>query len=116
MKFEQLDEFEKDLKRLRKKYRSLEDDLDIIKKVLAVFPHARPPFSFRMDGFGGSIQLIKVRKIACMSMKGKGVNSGLRMIYDWRSLENRITLIELYFKGEKENEDSERIRRFYSQK
>ena len=46
MIFEELTEFDKDLKNLLKKYRTLNDDLDIVKQVLTIVPEARPPFSF----------------------------------------------------------------------
>lgn len=49
MKFEELAEFQKDLKTLLKKYRTLNDDLTVVKKVLEVLPDQRPPFSFRID-------------------------------------------------------------------
>ena len=49
MIFEELDEFNKDVKRLIKKYRTLHDDLEVVRKVLTVIPDERPPFSFRID-------------------------------------------------------------------
>ena len=45
MKFEALAEFKVDVKSLLKKYRTLEDDLAVVKKVLQVLPDERPPFS-----------------------------------------------------------------------
>lgn len=109
MNFELLAEFQKDLKALLKKYRTLESDLAVVKKVLTVFPDERPPFSFRIEGLQIKCCVIKVRKIACKSLKGKGVNSGLRLIYAWFEKEEKIIFIELYHKGEKESEDRERI-------
>jgi mRNA-degrading endonuclease YafQ of YafQ-DinJ toxin-antitoxin module len=109
MNFEELAEFKKDLKNLIKKYRSLNDDLDVVKKVLEVTPDERPPFSFRIDNLGLETCVIKVKKIACKALKGKGVNSGLRLIYAYFQNENKIILIELYHKNDKENEDRKRI-------
>jgi mRNA-degrading endonuclease YafQ of YafQ-DinJ toxin-antitoxin module len=109
MNFEELAEFKKDLKNLIKKYRSLNDDLDVVKKVLEVTPDERPPFSFRIDNLGLETCVIKVKKIACKTLKGKGVNSGLRLIYAYFQNENKIILIELYHKNDKENEDRKRI-------
>lgn len=80
MIFEALPEFEKDLKFLLKKYRTLSDDIEIVKKILELFPDARPPFSFKIDNLGIETCIIKVKKIACKALKGKGVNSGLRLI------------------------------------
>jgi mRNA-degrading endonuclease RelE of RelBE toxin-antitoxin system len=106
---ETLSEFQKDLKRLLKKYRTLNDDLEEVKTILKVKPDERPPFSFRIDNLGINTCVIKVKKIACKALKGKGVNSGLRLIYAWFEAERRIIFIELYHKNEKEGEDRERI-------
>jgi hypothetical protein len=48
-------------------------------------------------------------KIACKALKGRGVNSGLRLIYAYFPDEQKITFIELYHKNDKENEDRIRI-------
>jgi mRNA-degrading endonuclease YafQ of YafQ-DinJ toxin-antitoxin module len=109
MTFDELDEFQKDLKSLLKKYRTLKDDIDVVKKVLEVFPDERPPFSFSIDNLGLKTCIIKVKKIACKALKGRGVNSGLRLIYAHFEKEQKITFIELYHKNDKENEDRERI-------
>jgi hypothetical protein len=110
MRFEELDEYNKDLRHLLKKYRTLERDLDIVRKVLSVYPDERPPFSFRINDLGITTCVIKVKKIACRALKGRGVNSGLRLIYAWFENENRIVFIELYHKNEKEMEDRVRIK------
>lgn len=77
MIFVELDEFKKDLKSLLKKYRSLIEDLAVIKQILQVFPNERPPFSFEINDLKLNACIIKVKKIACKSLKGRGVNSGL---------------------------------------
>ena len=109
MTFITLDEFNKDMKALLKKYRTLNDDLGVVKKVLEVYPDERPPFSFRIDNLGLETCVIKVKKIACRSLKGKGVNSGLRPVYGYFEKEKKITFIEIYHKNDKENEDRDRI-------
>jgi mRNA-degrading endonuclease YafQ of YafQ-DinJ toxin-antitoxin module len=109
MTFSELDEFKIDFKKLIKKYRSLNDDLEIVKKVLTVEPGARPPFSFRISGLGINTCVIKVKKMACKSLKGRGVNTGLRLIYAHFENDNEIVFVELYHKGNKEQEDRRRI-------
>lgn len=109
MTFDELIEFKKDLKNLLKKYRTLNEDLEVVKKVLEVTPQERPPFSFRIDNLGLETCIIKVKKIACKAFKGRGVNSGLRLIYAHFEAEQKITYIELYHKNDKENEDKQRI-------
>src|SRR5690606_14521534 len=113
MTFNELVEFKKDLKSLLKKYRTLNDDLDVVKKVLEVMPDERPPFSFRIDNFGLETCIIKVKKIACRALKSRCVNSGLRLIYAHFPDEQKITFIELYHKNDKENEDSDRIVKYF---
>lgn len=113
MIFEELEEYKKDLKQLLKKYRTLKDDLEVVKKVLEVIPDERPPFSYRIDGLGIKTCVVKVKKIACRALKGRGVNSGLRLIYAWFKVEQRIIMVELYHKNDKENEDKGRIRKHF---
>ena len=77
--FDELPEFKKDLKNFLKKFRTLNDDLEVVKR------------------------------IASKALKGSGVNSGLRLIYVHFEVEQKITFIELYHKNDKENEDKQRI-------
>ncbi len=109
MEFYQLAEFEKDLKTLLKKYRTLNDDLSEVKTILKKRPDERPPFSFRIDNLSLKTCIIKVKKIACKALKGKGVNSGLRLIYAYFPDDQKITFIQLYHKNDKEKEDRNRI-------
>jgi mRNA-degrading endonuclease YafQ of YafQ-DinJ toxin-antitoxin module len=109
MTFDTLTEFNKDVKILLKKYRTLHDDLDVVKRVLEIMPNERAPFSFRINNLGLENCIIKVKKIACKALKGKGVNSGLRLIYAYFPEEQKIVFVELYHKNEQENEDRERI-------
>lgn len=113
MTFEEIKPFKKDLKKLGKRYRTLPDDLETLKKVLRVHPEARPPFSFEISGLGLESCIIKVRKMACRSLPGRGSNTGLRVVYAHFEEEDRIVFIELYFKGDKENENRERILEFF---
>lgn len=50
-----------------------------------------------------------MKKIACRALKGRGVNTGLRLVYAYFPAEQKITFIELYHKNDKENEDKKRI-------
>jgi mRNA-degrading endonuclease RelE of RelBE toxin-antitoxin system len=113
MTFDTLAEFDKDLKQLLKKYRSLNEDLDEVKNILKKLPDERPPFSFRISDLSITTCVIKIKKIASKSLKGRGVNSGFRLIYAWFEKEQRIVLIELYHKNEKGNEDRKRILQYF---
>lgn len=109
MQFEELLEFKKDLKQLLKKFRTLNDDLDVVKQDLSDEPGECPPFSFRINNLALETCVIKVKKIACKALKGRGVNSGLRLIYAYFKNDEKIVFIELYHKNDKENEDKQRI-------
>ena len=121
MKFkhiEQLDKFKKDLKKLLKKFPSLLEDLDSFVKAQLIAYH-----KLNIDSHGifaienlaiSSPKIFKVKKFACKSLKGKGVHSGIRVIYAYFPVEDRIELIEIYHKGDQENEDRERIKNYYS--
>lgn len=116
MQFDELPEFQKDLKQLLKKYRSLNEDLAVLKKVLAAdgTSHPQPPLSFRIPNLGFEIPIvIKVKKFACKSLKGRGANTGFRIIYAYNQQTQLIHFIELYFKADDENEDRDRILRHF---
>ena len=104
--FEETFEFQKELKRLTKKYHSLPQDMEILKRLLTRHP----------KGFGnhmpilrreGDIFVIKAR-LACESLRA----SSLRVIYAYHESLITIFFIELYYKGEKEAEDQRRIEEF----
>ena len=80
------------------KYRTLQEDLRVVKKVLFVNPKERPPFSFRINDLGLETCVIKV-KIASKSFKRKGCKFGFRLIYAHFEQEERVILIELYHKS-----------------
>ncbi len=109
----ELQEFSKDLKKLAKKYRSLPEDIETVKKVLKAKPDARPDFSFEINNLGIDACVIKVKKIACKSLKGKGVKSGLRVIYAYLEEDKKIILIEVFHKSDKANEDRDRIINYF---
>ncbi|MHB1089475.1 MAG: hypothetical protein ACYC06_06130 [Ilumatobacteraceae bacterium] len=110
------DVFQKDLKRLLKKYRTLEDDLEIAKRNAIKLYHLtnidnRSIFSIP-DFCNEAIQVCKIKKFACKALKGCGAMSGIRIIYAFHVADLKVEFIEIYFKGEKENEDRERIKEY----
>lgn len=106
MHFNALPEFEKDCKRLGKKYLSLADDLALFKKVLFEAPLGNDKhFAILVDTL--DLKIAKAR-FSCRYLK----KDSLRMIYAYNSSTATIIFIELYFKGDQEREDRERIRNF----
>jgi len=112
-----LPEFEKDIHKLSRRFKTIEDDLRIfIEKELKLF------HKLKIDNKGifhipdlqiENPKIFKAKKFACRSLKGKGVHSGIRLIYAYFEEENIIELIEIYYKGDKENEDRQRIFKYY---
>jgi len=112
-----LREFQKDLKKLRR-FRTLKEDLDIfIEKQLRLY------HKLKMDNKGivqisnlgiDYPKIYKARKFACRSLKGKGSASGIRIIYAYYEDKDWVEFIEVYYKGDKANEDRDRILRYYS--
>jgi len=62
MTFDELPEYKKDLKILLKKFRTLYEDLIVVKKVLEILPNERLPFSFRIDNLVVDTCFIKIKK------------------------------------------------------
>lgn len=110
-------EFEKDKKKLLKRFRTLEDDLDTFIEVQLKLLHKLGIDNNScelIENLGiASPKLYKVKKFACRALKGKGVQSGIRIIYAYFEKENKIEFIEMYYKGDKENEDRGRIFKYY---
>ncbi|MCX5973301.1 MAG: hypothetical protein NTU59_01240 [Coprothermobacterota bacterium] len=109
-------EFERDIKKLSKRFPTLEEDLQILIGSSFELSH-----HLQIDNGGieaiagmqvGSPAICKVTKFACRSLPGRGARSGLRLIYAYWEEEDRVDLIELYFKSDQETEDRERIQKY----
>ena len=113
-----LPEFDKDLKKLIKRFRTLRDDLDIfIEKQLQLFHKLciNNKGIVQISNLGIEYpKICKARKFACRALKGKGSDSGIRVIYAYFEDVNCVEFIEIYYKGDKENENKERILRYYN--
>lgn len=116
-KITHVSEFEKDLKKLLKRFSSLEDDLRTFIKVAMHLYHKQKIDAkaiFPISDLGiKSPKLYKGKKFACKALKGKGAQSGIRVIYAYHEEEDRIEFIEIYYKGDKESEERERIKSHY---
>jgi len=111
-----LPEFKKDLKRLVKRYKTLEDDLKIFIEKQTNLYHKLGVDNrgiFQITGTEiDNPKIFKATKFACRSLKGKGVRSGIRVIYSYDIDEDALELIEIYHKNDKVNEDMERIKSY----
>ncbi len=111
MNFKSTIEFQKDFKKLSKKFRSLDNDLIEFKKILNESPLGIGKH-FNVITKTEECCVVKAR-FFCKSLKKKD----LRIIYAYTENNQIIEMvcidfIELYFKGEKVNEDYERIKEY----
>ena len=106
MTFDELPEFQKERKRLARKYRSLSDDLREFRNVVSVVPLGNRKH-FTVIAQNENLHIVKAR-LFCRYLKG----SSLRVIYSYFEQEQRIEFIEIYFKEDKENEDRHRVKEY----
>lgn len=102
------DKFEKQFKKLIKKYRSLEEDLEIAKKNAIEIWHISkinneavwliPKFDKK------TVQIYKLKKFPCKALKGKGNRSGIRIIYAFYPKKLEVEFLEIYFKERKDSD------------
>jgi hypothetical protein len=129
--YNNISDFDKDLRRLLKKFRSLEGDLEMAKLATiepyhigvikdGVLEKKDSNAIFEIPNYCGvklglcsdELKICKIKKFACKALKGRGVQSGIRVIYVYYVLTNTVDFIEIYFKGESENENKERIKQY----
>ena len=112
-----LPEFDKDFKWYAKKFRTLEEDLSAF-----VANQLKLTHKLNIDNKGvvriaalgiEHPQIYKAKKFPCKALKGKGAASGIRVIYAYYEQEDIIEFVEIYYKGDKENEDRARILQHY---
>ena len=108
-----LNEFDKEFKKLIKKFKTLDEDLDNFINVQLNLAH-----KLEKDNSGivrisdldiDNPKIYKAKKFTCKSLKGKGARSGIRIIYAYYKEEDIIEFIEIYYKAQKANEDRDRI-------
>lgn len=109
MQFAEVPEFNKDFKKLYKKYKSLPVDLELMKKVLALFPAGRGNYVDQISGLKIKSRIYKAR-LMCRTLK----RESLRLIYCYEAENQKITLIEMYFKGNQTVENRDRIFKYFS--
>jgi mRNA-degrading endonuclease RelE of RelBE toxin-antitoxin system len=116
MKYNNTSEFDRDFKRLKKRFRTLSEDLGTVKRSAIELCHIHGLCHNleEISGVGNSkdLKFYKVKKFASLSIPGKGSKTGLRLIYAFFPQLDEIIFLEIYFKGDKENEDKKRIKEF----
>ena len=112
-------QFKRDFKKLQKKFNTLKDDLSNAQAFAIKLFHTQNINNHSIEEIPGfqnnTVRFYKLRKFACKALKGRGVKSGIRIIYAYNHQNQTITFLELYFKTNKQNEDQERIKSFLTQ-
>lgn len=104
--FSSLPEFDKELKKLSKKYPTLPSDIDDIKPILLDYPTGIGK-NFIIVKVSGDVKVIKV-DVHCESLRSRSI----RLIYAYHQDRIEFMYLEVYFKGDKENEDRGRIEEY----
>lgn len=122
MNFEFVPEFQKDLKRLSKKWRSLPDDIEYVKPRIESLYIEHDDIDirqYRADFFAGKtattlpsehsgVEVVKMR----LDVESLSTNSKVRVIFIATVSDNTVKFIELYAKNEKDREDKNRIKKY----
>jgi len=105
------EKFQKEFKKLSKKYRSLDSDLGLVEKFIKESPLG--------DGSAHWNTLMKDQKkvimkkrMMCRSLRG----ASFRIIYYYDGEKIELEFIEIYFKGNKGTEDRKRIEEIWKEK
>ncbi len=118
LKITQLAVFDRELKKLSKKYKHLQEDLDFFKTNQLMLTHIEKidnsaVFKIPKTGIGNPI-FFKVKKFHSEDFPGKGVKSGIRLIYAYYPEEKKVEFIQIYYKEKDDtNHDVDRIKKYY---
>jgi hypothetical protein len=106
MNISETNEFKKDFKKLFKKYKSIKDDFNILKRVVQTEPlgDGTKHWNCLRKIEERNISFFKVRMM-CRTVKG----SDFRVTYMYDGEKVELLFIEMFFKGKKNNNDQKRI-------
>ncbi len=107
MQFSEDPGFAREYAKLHKRFLSLDTDIAKVKQVIAQSPEGRGSKHWNILHRSKEVIVLKTR-ISCASLHRDSV----RIIYAYLPSENRIDFIEIYFKGDTENEDGARIKEY----
>lgn len=111
--YEKIPAFSRLFKKLTKKLKSLPKDLEVVKKAVIELHHLHQmnnQATFRLQGYSNfNYEIYKIKKFACRCLKGKGVRSGIRVIYAYFPEQSKIVFIEIYFKQKHTTSESKEL-------
>jgi hypothetical protein len=105
------DGFKKEFNKLKKKYRSLEQDFESFLVVLKTCPEGNKSKHWNCLKRDEKKAIFKTR-LMCRALNA----ASLRLIYFYDGQDIEIEFIEIYFKGNKTNHDQQRINTLWKQK
>ena len=101
--FNQLPKFQKEYKRLLKKFPSLRSDLVDLEDIIISLPTGSGK-NFTILHSSENLKIVKTRMM-CKTLRDRSI----RLIYAHHANLITFVYIEIYYKGDKESEDRERI-------
>lgn len=107
MIIERVEELKRDLKKLEKKFGTIQEDLRVFEKALSVNPRKLSGVvlvSYREVKIKPEVEVYKARKFRCKSLKGRGSQSGIRVIYGFWPELDKITISEIYYEEKKKKD------------
>ena len=112
MNFNRTPEFKKDLKKLQKKWRTLENDLNKAEQFVQLIYTNSEMYESFVNGPNATVistsnlQEVMKMRLECTSPGAKGK---ARIVFVFARIDGEIILLEIYSKSEKDREDSTRI-------
>ena len=106
MQFKFTNEFEKELKKLKRRFRSLDSDIALVKQIINKFPvgeDSRHAHILKVNQ-ARNLFIIK-RRLVSKTTK----HNDFRIVYIYNKITNTIIFIEIYFKGMKNNHNLKRV-------
>ncbi len=114
MVFTTVPEFDSEFDKLLKKYRSLKEDLEVLKTILSKYPIGYEPVTFRITDLDIETAIYKVKNFRCKALN-RGSRSGIRIIYAYIEAKQEIKFIEIYYKEKDEVDcNKERIKKYFT--
>jgi mRNA-degrading endonuclease RelE of RelBE toxin-antitoxin system len=105
MHFSEYSPFPREFKRLLKRFKSLESDLEKMKILLLKQPEGTDGRHWNALHRYEQVVIFKARMMCQYLRRGD-----FRLIYAYLPAESRIDFIQIYFKGDTETEDTARIK------
>lgn len=116
IQYHKLASFKAEFRKLAEKLKTLAEDIKVAKKNAIELLHLRQIDNQSIVSISGYkhpyLQVYKLHKFACKTLKGKDVNSGIKLIYAYDKKNNTVCFIEIYSTAEQQSESKNKIEQF----